>query len=78
MDVGFERAYQKHNNEINTTNQKEKQDKPRFMMVKFQNVIIPMHIMRSKRTSMPDSHPPDINSVPVGKSTPLPLNRRPY
>ena len=30
----------------NTMNQKGKQDKPQFMMVKFQNVIIPMHRTR--------------------------------
>ena len=43
FDVRFEKVYQNHNNEIlPTTDQKVKQDKPQFMMVKFQNVMFPM------------------------------------
>ena len=46
-DVRFQRAYQNHNNEILWhSDQKEEQDKPQFMMVKFLNVMIPMHRMR--------------------------------
>ena len=30
----------------NSTNQKIEQDKPQFMMVKFQNVMIPMHSVK--------------------------------
>ena len=48
FDVRFEKAYQNHNNELLlTTDQKGEHDKLQFMMVKFQNVIIPMHRMRS-------------------------------
>ena len=47
FDVRFEKAYQNHNNEIlYIIDQKREQDKPQFMMVNFQNVIIPMHRTR--------------------------------
>ena len=42
LDVKLERAYQNHNNEILQT--RKEQDKPQFMMVKFQNIIIPFHV----------------------------------
>ena len=34
LDIRFERAYQNHNNEILQT--RKKQDKPQYLMVKFQ------------------------------------------
>ena len=44
LDVRFEWAYQPQSQ--NSTNQKVEQDKPQFMMVKFQNTMILMHKMR--------------------------------
>ena len=45
FDVIFEKAYRNHNNEVlYTKDQRGKQNKPQFIMMKFQNIIIQMHI----------------------------------
>ena len=51
LDIKFEKAYQNR-----TTDQKGEQDKPQFMMVTFQNAIIPMHRTRFDQYQVSSVH----------------------
>ena len=53
LDVRFEKVYQKHNSQTKNIAAR-KQNKPKFLMVSFQNVILLMH--RRTRKDYPESH----------------------